>query len=63
MRDNRVKYLVSLIIYEYNILRKYKNNNYTQYIKEETIKCVLINNSTFKTQFKQNSTFFDSFVV
>lgn len=44
IRDSRVKYLVRLIeMHEYDILRKYKNNNYPKYIKEEAINCVLIN--------------------
>lgn len=44
IRDCRVKYLVRLIeMHGYDILRKYKNNNYPKYIKEEAINCVLIN--------------------
>lgn len=44
IRDSRVKYLVRLIeMHGYDILRKYKNNNYPKYIKEEAINCVLIN--------------------
>lgn len=47
IRDSRVKYLVRLIeMHGYDILRKYKNNNYPKYIKEEAINCVLINNES-----------------
>jgi len=44
IRDSRVKYLVRLIeIHGYDILRKYKNNNYPKYIKEDAINSVLVN--------------------
>lgn len=44
IRDNRVKYLVRLIeIHGYDILRKYKNNDYPKYIKEDAINSVLVN--------------------
>ena len=44
VRDSRVKYLVKLIeIHGYEILRKYENNKYPKYIKEEAIQSVLRN--------------------
>ena len=47
IRDSRVKYLVRLIeIHGYEILRKYRNNNYPTYIKEEAINRVLTNKET-----------------